>query len=504
MPDIKNQQKTTTMENTLYIYNSMDRKKEAFKPNNPPNVGMYVCGPTVYGDAHLGHARPAITFDLLFRYLQHLGYKVRYVRNITDVGHLENDADEGEDKIAKKARLEQLEPMEIVHYYSRRYHKNMDQLNTLPVSIEPSASGHIIEQIEFVKKILESGYAYESEGSVYFDVLKYNEDNNYGKLSGRKVEDLMTNTRDLAGQQEKRNNFDFALWKKAAPEHIMRWPSPWSEGFPGWHMECSAMGKKYLGDNFDIHGGGLDLQFPHHESEIAQSVAANGQEPVNYWMHNNMITINSQKMSKSLGNFITLDELFSGEHKILTQPYSPMVVRFFILQAHYRSTVDFSNEALQAAEKGLEKLMNSLETLEKITPGDKSDFDILAFREKCYNALNDDLNSPVLIAHLFDAVRFINSVSDGKSSITESDLNELKSLFHSFTFDILGLRQIQSSQQAGQHEILNDAIHTLLDIRQQAKKDKDFQTADMIRNRLNEMNIKVTDTPNGPEWSLEQ
>ncbi|MCF8331270.1 MAG: cysteine--tRNA ligase [Bacteroidales bacterium] len=492
------------MENTLYIYNSMDRKKEAFKPNNPPNVGMYVCGPTVYGDAHLGHARPAITFDLLFRYLQYLGYKVRYVRNITDVGHLENDADEGEDKIAKKARLEQLEPMEIVHYYSRCYHKNMDQLNTLPVSIEPSASGHIIEQIEFVKKILESGYAYESEGSVYFDVLKYNEDNNYGKLSGRKVEDLMTNTRDLAGQQEKRNNFDFALWKKAAPEHIMRWPSPWSEGFPGWHMECSAMGKKYLGDNFDIHGGGLDLQFPHHESEIAQSVAANGKDPVNYWMHNNMISFNGQKMSKSLGNFITLDELFSGEHNVLTQPYSPMVVRFFILQAHYRSTVDFSNEALQAAEKGLEKLMTSLETLEKITPGETSDFNVKAFKTKCYNALNDDLNSPVLIAHLFDAVRFINSASAGKNNIAQADLEELKSLFHHFIFEILGLKKESEAQEAGNQDILNDVIETLLDLRQKAKKAKDFETADMIRNRLNEMNIKVTDTPEGPEWSLEQ
>ncbi|MFO8087303.1 MAG: cysteine--tRNA ligase [Bacteroidales bacterium] len=492
------------MENTLYIYNSMDRKKEAFKPNNPPNVGMYVCGPTVYGDAHLGHARPAITFDLLFRYLQHLGYKVRYVRNITDVGHLENDADEGEDKIAKKARLEQLEPMEIVHYYSRRYHKNMDQLNTLPVSIEPSASGHIIEQIEFVKKILKSGYAYESEGSVYFDVLKYNEDHDYGKLSGRRVEDLMTNTRDLAGQQEKRNNFDFALWKRAAPEHIMRWPSPWSEGFPGWHMECSAMGKKYLGDNFDIHGGGLDLQFPHHESEIAQSVAANGKDPVNYWMHNNMISINGQKMSKSLGNFITLDELFSGEHKLLTQAFSPMVVRFFILQAHYRSTIDFSNEALLAAEKGLEKLMSSLETLEKIKAGKTSDFDVKAFKTKCYNALNDDLNSPVLIAHLFDAVRFINSTAAGKSNITQADLEELKSLFYHFIFEILGLKQESENQEAENQDILNHVIETLLDLRQKAKKAKDFETADMIRDRLNGLNIKIKDTPQGPEWSLEE
>ena len=504
LPDIRNQQKTATMENTLHIYNSMDRKKEEFKPNNPPNVGMYVCGPTVYGDAHLGHARPAITFDLLFRYLQHLGYKVRYVRNITDVGHLENDADEGEDKIAKKARIEQLEPMEIVHYYSRRYHKNMDQLNTLPVSIEPSASGHIIEQIEFVKKILESGYAYESEGSVYFDVLKYNEDHNYGKLSGRKVEDLMTNTRDLAGQQEKKNNFDFALWKKAAPEHIMRWPSPWSEGFPGWHMECSAMGKKYLGDNFDIHGGGLDLLFPHHESEIAQSVAANGKDPVNYWMHNNMISINGQKMSKSLGNFITLDELFSGEHKLLTQAYSPIVVRFFILQAHYRSTVDFSNEALQAAEKGLEKLLNSIDTLESLQPGEKTDFDLPAFKTKCYNALNDDLNSPVLIAQLFDAVKFVNSVAAGQSEISKKDLDELKELFHTFVFDILGLTKEEKQTPDADESMLSEAINTLLEIRARAKKSKDFQTADMIRDRLKEMNIIVTDTPNGAEWTIDK
>lgn len=505
MPNIKNQQKTATMENTLYIYNSMDRKKEAFKPNNPPNVGMYVCGPTVYSDAHLGHARPAVTFDLLFRYLKHLGYKVRYVRNITDVGHLENDADDGEDKIAKKAKIEQLEPMEIVHYYSRRYHKNMDQLNTLPVSIEPSASGHIIEQIEFVKKIMESGYGYESGGSVYFDVLKYNEDHNYGKLSGRKVEDLMTNTRDLAGQDEKRHNFDFALWKKAAPEHIMRWPSPWSEGFPGWHMECSAMGKKYLGDNFDIHGGGLDLQFPHHESEIAQSVAANGKDPVNYWMHNNMISINGQKMSKSLGNFITLDELFSGQHKLLTKAYSPIVVRFFILQAHYRSTMDFSNEALQAAEKGLDKLISSVDTLENLQPGERTDFDLETFKAQCYNALNDDLNSPVLIAQLFDAVKFINSVATGDASITKDDLNELKKLFHTFVFDVLGLEKSEEQQETNTDEtMLSEAINTLLEIRSRAKKDKDFQTADMIRDRLKAMNIIVTDTPNGPEWTIEK
>lgn len=494
------------MDNPLYIYNSMDRKKEKFKPNNPPNVGMYVCGPTVYGDAHLGHARPAVTFDLLFRYLKHLGYKVRYVRNITDVGHLEDDADEGEDKIAKKARLEQLEPMEIVHHYTRRYHKNMNQLNTLPVNIEPSASGHIMEQIEFVKKIMQSGYAYESNGSVYFDLLKYNEDHTYGKLSGRKVEDLLANTRELAGQEEKRHKIDFALWKKASPKHIMRWPSPWSEGFPGWHMECSAMGAKYLGENFDIHGGGIDLQFPHHESEIAQSVAANGKGPVNYWMHNNMITINGQKMSKSLENFITLDELFSGKHKLLTKAYDPMVIRFFLLQAHYRSTVDFSNEALQAAEKGMEKLLNAVGTLDKLKTGEKSDYDVQDFRNKCYKALNDDLNSPVLIARLFDAVKFINSVDDGSASINPDDLQLLKKSFNAFVFDILGLQKPErKKEEATEHdEKLDEVINFLLEIRQQAKESKDFKTADWIRDRLKELQISVIDTPEGPKWKMEK
>ena len=354
------------MTQPFYIYNTLTRKKEEFKPLNPPYVGMYVCGPTVYGDAHLGHARPAITFDVLFRYLRHLGYKVRYVRNITDVGHLENDADEGEDKVAKKARLESLEPMEVVQYYLNRYHKAMEALNVLPPSIEPHASGHIIEQIEYIKKIIEAGYAYVSNGSVYFDVVKYNKDHHYGKLSGRNIDDLLNTTRELDGQSEKHNSFDFALWKKASPEHIMRWPSPWSDGFPGWHLECSTMSTKYLGEEFDIHGGGMDLLFPHHECEIAQSVAAQGHETVHYWMHNNMITINGQKMGKSLGNFITLDEFFSGNHKLLQQPYSPMTIRFFILQAHYRSTVDFSNEALQASEKALQRMLEGWDNLSKI------------------------------------------------------------------------------------------------------------------------------------------
>ena len=398
------------MEHKLNIYNTLSRKKELFIPLNSPYVGMYVCGPTVYGDGHLGHARPAITFDLLFRYLKHLGYKVRYVRNITDVGHLENDADEGEDKIAKKARLEQLEPMEVVQYYLNRYHKAMEALNVLPPSIEPHASGHIIEQIEYIKKILDAGYAYISDGSVYFDVEKYNKDYHYGKLSGRNIDELLNTTRALDGQQEKRNSVDFALWKKASPEHIMRWPSPWSDGFPGWHLECSAMGTKYLGEEFDIHGGGMDLLFPHHECEIAQSVAAQGKETVHYWMHNNMITINGQKMGKSLGNFITLDQFFTGDHKLLSQPFSPMTIRFFILQAHYRSTLDFSNDALIAAEKAYQRLSEGWENLNKIIPGTDSTVDIKNLREKCYEAMNDDLSSPIVISYLFDAVRIINTI----------------------------------------------------------------------------------------------
>ncbi|MFO8055147.1 MAG: cysteine--tRNA ligase [Bacteroidales bacterium] len=492
------------MENKLFIYNSLSRKKEIFEPIAPPNVGLYVCGPTVYGDAHLGHARPAITFDLLFRYLHHLGYRVRYVRNITDVGHLENDSDDGEDKIARKARLEQVEPMEIVHYYSRRYHKNMDQLNTLPASIEPSASGHIIEQITFIQSILRSGYAYESGGSVYFDLLKFDKDYGYGRLSGRNVEDLLANTRELSGQKEKRNRIDFALWKKASPQHIMRWPSPWSEGFPGWHMECSAMAKKYLGKTFDIHGGGLDLQFPHHESEIAQSMAANKKQPVNYWMHNNMITINGRKMSKSLENFITLDELFAGKHKLLEKAFPPIVIRFFILQAHYRSTLDFSNEALISAEKGLKKLMNGMETLKKLKPGNTNEFDVNAFREKCYNALNDDLNSPVLIAHLFDAIRFINSAADGKASLSKNTLHELKTLLNTLVYDILGLEKVEQESSFSNDYMLDALMEIILEIRKEAKKRKDFETADSIREQLKQKNIIITDTPEGTQWNIQK
>ena len=456
------------MDNKLYIYNTLHRKKELFVPLHAPPVGMYVCGPTVYGDPHLGHARPAITFDILFRYLKHLGYKVRYVRNITDVGHLENDADSGEDKIEKKARLEQLEPMEIAQYYSNRYHKAMEALNVLPPSIEPHASGHIPEQIEFVKKILEAGFAYESEGSVYFDVEKYDKKYHYGKLSGRNIDELLETTRMLEGQEEKRRSVDFALWKKASPEHIMRWKSPWSEGFPGWHLECSAMSTKYLGEEFDIHGGGMDLLFPHHECEISQSTAALGKESVRYWMHNNMITINGQKMGKSLGNFITLEEFFSGNHPLLSQAYEPMTVRFFILQAHYRSTVDFSNEALQASEKGLERLMEGYERLQKLIPFDTSSSDMSGLRLCCEEAMCDDLNTPIVIAHLFEAVKFINLVYDGKATVSAADLEELKDVFRLFVEDLLGLKK--EDENFAKYEALKKAVDLLLEIRLEAKE----------------------------------
>ena len=408
-------------EHKLFIHNTLTRKKEEFKPLHPGRVGMYVCGPTVYGDPHLGHARPAITFDLLFRLLKNEGYKVRYVRNITDVGHLEHDADEGEDKIAKKAKLEQLEPMEVAQHYSNRFHKAMDDLNVLPPSIEPQASGHIIEQEALVQKILDNGYAYERNGSIYFDVEKYNTKYHYGILSGRNLEDTIDASRTLDGVDEKRNQVDFALWKKARPEHIMRWPSPWGDGFPGWHCECTAMGRKYLGDHFDIHGGGMDLVFPHHECEIAQAVAAEGEQMVRYWMHNNMITINGQKMGKSLGNFITLEQFFTGDHPKLDQPYSPMTIRFFILQAHYRSTVDFSNEALQASRKGLDRLMEGFATLGRLAGnegGEITESYAEGLSERCYAALNDDLNSPIVISHLFDACRLINQVADKQTTIT--------------------------------------------------------------------------------------
>ena len=488
------------MENKLHIYNTLSRKKELFVPIHSPNVGTYVCGPTVYGDAHLGHARPAITFDILFRYLLHLGYKVRYVRNITDVGHLENDADSGEDKIAKKARLDELEPMEVVQYYTNRYHKAMEALNVLPPSIEPHASGHIMEQIDFVQKILDAGYAYVSEGSVYFDVEKYNTKYNYGKLSGRNIDDMLESTRELDGQSEKHRSVDFALWKKASPEHIMRWKAPWSVGFPGWHMECSAMGTKYLGEQFDIHGGGMDLMFPHHECEIAQSTAALGKETVKYWMHNNMITINGQKMGKSLGNFINLEEFFTGSHALLTQAFSPMTVRFFILQAHYRSTVDFSSEALQASEKGLSRLMDGYARLQKLTTSATSTVETAGLRDKCEEAMLDDLNTPIVISYLFDALKAVNLVSDGKETVSETDLTELKEVFHLFVEDILGL--IAENEASTGNDAYKKAIDLLLTMRMDAKKNKDWATSDKIRNELTALGFEIKDTKDGFEWKI--
>lgn len=490
------------MQNNFTIYNSLSKKKELFKPLHAPFVGLYVCGPTVYSNAHLGHARPAIIFDLLYRYLLHLDYKVRYVRNITDVGHLEDEATgEGEDRIAKRARQEHLEPMEVVQKYLNTYHKNLDQLNTMQPSIEPRASGHILEQQEFTKEILKKGFAYEVNGSVYFDILKYNQHYNYGKLSGRVLEDLQSNTRSLDGQDEKRNSFDFALWKKASPEHIMKWHSPWSIGFPGWHLECSAMSVKYLGDVFDIHGGGMDLQFPHHECEIAQSTAAMGKESVRYWMHNNMITINGQKMARSLGNFITLDQLFAGDHPGLEQPYTPMTIRFFILQAHYRSTVDFSNEALQAAEKGLQKLMKGIETLNKLKPSDDSTIDVPDLEKKCYEALDDDLNSPILLANLFEGVRLINSVVDGTERIDSQGLDSMKALYTKFVFEILGLKDESSGKS--DEKLTGELMKIIIDLRQSAKNNKDWPTSDKIRAELKNAGIVLKDLKDGTDWERE-
>ena len=488
------------MEQQLFLYNTLSRSKEPFKPLEPPFVGMYVCGPTVYGDAHLGHARPAITFDLLFRYLKHLDYKVRYVRSLTDVGHLENDADQGDDKIAKKAKSEMLEPMEVVQQYTNNYHRNMEDLNVLPPSIEPTASGHIIEQQQLVRKILENGFAYISEGSVYFDVEKYNRQHAYGKLSGRNVEELLSNTRDLDGQEGKRKSFDFALWKKASPQHIMRWPSEWSDGFPGWHLECSAMSMKYLGKKFDIHGGGMDLLFPHHECEIAQTVAAFGEESVQYWLHNNMITINGQKMGKSLGNFINLNELFTGSHKLLEQAYSPMSIRFFILQAQYRSTLDFSNEALKSSEKGMERLMTAVSLIPKLPVSAASTVSFKEIEARCYEALNDDLNSPVAISHLFDAVRIINSINDGKETITKEDKEKLDRFMHTWVNDILGLKDEKTGTD--DHQLVSGLIEMLLQMRINAKSNKDFTTSDLIRDELLKLGVEVKDRKDGSDWRI--
>ena len=487
------------MEHQLYIHNTLSRKKELFVPIKEPMVGMYVCGPTVYGDAHLGHARPAITFDILFRWLKYSGYKVRYVRNITDVGHLEHDADDGEDKIEKKARLEQLEPMEVVQHFTLRYHDAMKALNVLPPSIEPRASGHILEQIEYARKILDSGFAYESGGSVYFDVEKYNKHHRYGILSGRNIDDIVENTRSLDGQSEKRRSVDFALWKKASAEHIMRWHSEWSDGFPGWHLECSAMGQKYLGEQFDIHGGGMDLIFPHHECEIAQSVAAVGHQAVKYWIHNNMITINGQKMGKSLGNFITLEEFFTGSHKLLESAYSPMTIRFFILQAHYRSTVDFSNEALIASQKGLSRLTEAYDRLKKITPSATTSVETKDWATMCREAMNDDLNTPIVISHLFDAAKAINTVYDTKATISQTDLDSLKELFDAY-IDILGLQTEQSSSKY--LDSYKKAVDLLLSLRLEAKQGKNWALSDRIRDELASYGFVVKDTKEGFEWSL--
>ena len=483
------------------IYNTLSGKKEIFRSINPNIVTMYVCGPTVYGEPHLGHARPALTFDILFRYLKHLGYKVRYVRNITDVGHLLNDADEGGDKIGEKAKALKLEPMEVAHFYTKKYHESMYKLNIENPSIEPLASGHIIEQIEMIKKIIDNGFGYEVNGSVYFDVVKYNESNDYGILSRRKIEDLMDSSRQLDGQSDKKNKVDFALWKKASPEHIMRWPSPWGDGFPGWHLECSAMSCKYLGEEFDIHGGGMDLVFPHHEAEIAQCCAANNNKGAKYWMHNNMITISGQKMGKSLGNFITLDEFFNGSHDKLDQAYHPMVIRFFLLQAHYRSTIDFSNTALQSAEKGLIRLFNAIKILNELKPKDKSSVDISSFSLKCDLAMNDDMNTPIVLSYLFDLVKIINSANEGKQDLSINDINELKKLFEKYAVSIFGLC---NSEEANERTDLDGIMSIILELRQNSKEKKDWETADKIRDGLNNLNIEIKDTKDGASWSYKK
>ena len=485
----------------LKIYNSLSGDKELFTPIHEGSVGMYVCGPTVYSNVHLGNCRTFISFDLVFRYLKHLGFKVRYVRNITDVGHIEDDADDGEDKIAKKARIEKLEPMEIVQQYSVDFHQILELFNNMPPSIEPTATGHIIEQIETIKQIIENGFAYESNGSVYFDVVKFNETNHYGKLSGRNLEDMISNTRDLSGQDEKRNPQDFALWKKAEPQHIMRWPSPWGDGFPGWHLECTSMSTKYLGDHFDIHGGGMDLKFPHHECEIAQNEACTGQSPVNFWMHANMLTLNGKKMSKSTGNNILPREIFSGNNEILSKAFSPTVTRFFILQAHYRSILDFSNDAILAAEKGFNRLMEALEALEGLKTSDKSSIDIEAWKQSCYDAMNDDFNSPILIAQLFEAVRYINLLKENKETITAADLKLLSETLHAFVFDVLGL--VDEKTASNNNDKLEGVVNMLIGMRNEARANKDFALSDQIRNKLTELGIELKDSKEGTTFSIQ-
>ena len=486
----------------LTVYNSLNAKKEVFTPITKDYVGMYVCGPTVYSNVHLGNCRTFISFDLIFRYLKHLGFKVRYVRNITDAGHLENDADEGEDRIAKKARLESIEPMEVVQRYTVDFHETLAKFNNLPPSIEPTATGHIIEQIEIIKSIFEKGFAYEINGSVYFDVLKYNEAHNYGKLSGRKIEDLIHNTRSLNGQSDKKNPQDFALWKKAEPKHIMRWPSPWSEGFPGWHLECTAMSTKYLGNQFDIHGGGMDLKFPHHECEIAQAECITKKAPVNYWLHANMLTLNGQKMAKSTGNNILPEEMFSGKNSIFTKAFSPEVVRFFLLQAHYRSIVDLSEDALLASEKGFNKLKEGMLLLKQLTPSaETKGFDLAQWEEQSYKAMNDDFNSPMLIAQLFEAVRFINLVNNGSASISKSDQIKLDQKMKDFVEDIMGI-SFGKSKQSNVSAALEGTVNMLIDFRKIARDNKDFVTSDRIRDELSALGIQLKDEKDGTTFSV--
>ncbi|MBS9462958.1 cysteine--tRNA ligase [Flagellimonas sp. 389] len=484
----------------LKVYNSLSGKKEIFEPINEDHIGMYVCGPTVYSNVHLGNCRTFMSFDMIFRYFKHLGYKVRYVRNITDAGHLENDADDGEDKIAKKAKLEQIEPMEVVQRYTVDFHNTLQKLNFLPPSIEPTATGHIIEQIEIIKEILEKGIAYEVNGSVYFDVVKFSESNDYGKLSGRKLEDMIANTRELSAQDEKRNPQDFALWKRAEPQHIMRWPSPWGDGFPGWHLECTAMSTKYLGETFDIHGGGMDLKFPHHECEIAQAEACTGKSPVKYWLHANMLTLNGKKMSKSTGNNIYPSEIFSGDNDILSKAYAPSVVRFFMMQAHYTSILDLSDDALLASEKGYYRLMDAMDNLEKVKIGSTSDFDLAQWKQKCYDAMNDNFNTPILIAHLFEAVKHINLIKEGTETITEEDKAILQQTLNTFAYDVLGLEnQVVVKDDSN---TLDGVMDLLIELRNQARANKDFATSDQIRDKLTVLGIQLKDGKDGTSFSV--
>lgn len=479
------------------LYNTLSRQKERFEPLNPPLVGMYVCGPTVYSDVHLGNCRTFVSFDLIYRYLLHLGYKVRYVRNITDAGHLEGDNDEGDDKFAKRAKLEQLEPMEIVQKYTLGFHEVLREFNTLPPSIEPTATGHILEQIEMIKVIMDNGYAYEVNGSVYFDVEKYVQEHDYTILTNRKLDDMLENTRELSGQDEKRGRLDFALWIKASPEHIMRWPAPWSVGFPGWHIECSAMSEKYLGPRFDIHGGGIDLAATHHTNEIAQSIASQNTQPATYWMHTNMLTVNGTRMSKSAGNGFLPQELFTGDHPLLERGYSPMSVRFFMLQAHYRSTLDFSNQALDAADKGYKRLMNAVALLNKLTPAEGApSLNISELDDRFHAAMDDDFNSPVLIAELFEVVRLINRIYEGKVGINPADLEQLTSLVRTFVFDVLGLKE-PSEEEDGFEGLMNAVIA----LRDDAKRNKDYATSDRIREELNKLGIQLKDSKEGTLWS---